>query len=471
MGNKTFVPAFRCKVGDWDYFVCTMKYAEVSKQVGFAFERGGNMELGKLVQRGLSERTKDITKYLLESEHRFLGALVVAVWGGEPIYTPLHMVDPDGMLSGVDQGFGVLTFDGTQSYYALDGQHRLKAIKDAVIREPDLGKEDICVLMVTAYDTEKGRIRTRRLFTNINRNAKKTDQAENIALDEDDSFAIVTRRLLEEHPFLKREGIVNVIKSYNENTGALKLYGNNVAKGDKTALTTFAVLYDLLQYLAYDMPGTIRNKTTRPADDALDKAYKTFSDRLDDLLQSCGNVRDKMENAVSAVEVRAPKNAEQNGHAFMRPIVQKSVCRVIGILVQQGYADWETLMQRLSELDWRIGMTPWEAVFNLNNKRMETGTYNVEVLDALLSAHLAPQNKASIDRALKEFKNLKNQAYPVSKEELYKRVPTGDTLRPVVAHTTAEDIKEISDVSEIPIFTPPADDNGEEAETADENEE
>src|SRR5258706_11633569 len=165
MSNKTFIPAFQCIVGDWKYYICMMKYGEVARQVMFAYELNSNAELGQLIQRGISERTKDITEYLLKSEHRFLGGLVIAAWGGEPTYTALSMDDPEGMLKGIDRVFGVLTFDGTQAYFVLDGQHRLKAIKDALKQNPDLGKEDICVLIVTHYNTSDGRRRTRRLFS------------------------------------------------------------------------------------------------------------------------------------------------------------------------------------------------------------------------------------------------------------------------------------------------------------------
>src|SRR5262245_4404431 len=115
MSNKTFIPAFRCSVGDWKYYICTMKYGEVDRQVKFAYEMGGNTELNKLIQRGISNRTKDITEYLVNSDHRFLGSLVVAAWGGEPTYSPLSIDDPEGMLKGIDDAFGVLTFDGTQA--------------------------------------------------------------------------------------------------------------------------------------------------------------------------------------------------------------------------------------------------------------------------------------------------------------------------------------------------------------------
>src|SRR5262245_41841914 len=137
MSNKTFIPAFQCAVGDWKYYICMMKYGEVARQVNFAYELGGkNVELGQMIQRGLSSRTKEITEYLLKSQHRFLGALVVAAWGGEPQYTPLSMDDPEGILKGLDREFGVLMFDGTQQYFALDGQHRLRAMKDALKQKP-----------------------------------------------------------------------------------------------------------------------------------------------------------------------------------------------------------------------------------------------------------------------------------------------------------------------------------------------
>jgi len=331
------------------------------------------------------------------------------------------MDDPEGMLSGLDQGFGVLTFDGTQQYFALDGQHRLRAIKDALKEDPNLGKEDICILMVTHYDTSDGKQRTRRLFTNINRNAKQTDASENIALDEDDSFAILTRRLVDEHDFLKQENRVRVILSTTED-GGIKLATNSVPKSDARALTTFTVLYDLLQYLSYDQSSAIRNKTRRPDDATLDTAYSTLSARLDDLLKNCGDIRNRLENATSARDVRAPKNAEANGHPFMRPVVQKAVAKTLSEIRQQDLAPWDVLMKRLGEFDWKLGVAPWDAVFSLGGNKMLTSPDNTDLLRELLHAHLAPATKQGITRARKKYKDLLNKTYPVSQETLEARI-------------------------------------------------
>jgi DNA sulfur modification protein DndB len=417
MSNKTFIPAFQCNVGDWKYYICMMKYGEVARQVNFAYELGANEELGQLIQRGISSRTKGITEYLIKSPHRFLGSLVVAAWGGEPEYTRLSMDDPDGMLNGLDREFGVLTFDGTQQYFALDGQHRLKAIKDAIKVKPEIGKEDICVLLVTHYDTGDGRLRTRRLFTNINRNAKVTGVAENIALEEDDAFAVLTRRLLEDHVFLKQPGRVRVILSHGTE-GELKLASGSVPKTDATALTTFTVLYDMIHSLAWDQPSILNDETRRPSDSVLDEAYKVVSERLDQLFVACGRVRERLEACSSARELRAPKDAEGTGHPFMRPVIQKAIARVASHLMVQKSLDWATFLDRLAKLPWQLSETPWNAVFSTDGGKMLSGKENTLLLEELLKIHICPLSMQQIKRARKNYKDVRGINYPISDSDL-----------------------------------------------------
>lgn len=417
MTNKTFIPAFRANVGDWEYYICIMKYAEVARQIGFAYELGGNSDLNTMIQRGISDRTQAIKKYLLESEHRFLGALIVAAWGGEPQYISVSMDDPDGMLSGIDKQFGVLTFDGTQQYFALDGQHRLRAIKEAVKIKPEIGKEDVCVIMVSHFDTEEGKIRTRRLFTNINRNAKATTGAENIVLDEDDGAAILTRRLLTEHPFFSFEGVVKVFTRQGEE-GELRLAAGNVAQGDKKAFTTIANLYEVVRSLSFDLDPSMRKPDARPTDMVLEASYGVIQKKLDDLVKACGDVPTALNAAETAKDVRAPKNREAEGLAFMRPVIQKAVSRVVAQIAQQGVIQWDEIVKRLEKMNWAIGVAPWICVFNPENSKMITAKENVELLDDLIYCHIAPPSRQGIQKARKQFKLLRGLNYPVSEESM-----------------------------------------------------
>lgn len=436
MGNKTLIPAFKAKVGDWNYYICHMSYGQVAREVNFAHELAGNKELNQLIQRGLSDRTKDITEYLMNSPHRFLGALIVAAWGGEPHYTPVEITDSDSLTEGLDRGFGVLTFDGNQQYFALDGQHRLKAIKEAVMKNQDLLTEDICVIMVSHFDTKEGRQRTRRLFTNINRNAKVTSGAENIVLDEDDGIAILTRRLIQEHEFLRQEGRVRVILG-QDNEGKLKIATKNIPKTDKSAITSIMALYNVLRNLAFDQPKEIRDEKARPSNDLLDASYEVLASRIDGLLASCGAIKHRLLNCDSVRDVRAPKDNEGAGHPFMRPIVQEALAKAVAQCIQQELIDWDGAMKQLSKLDWKLNSVPWIAIWSSEGNKILNGTDFSKVLVGLLICNIAPPNKQFVKDARRNYKNLRERDYPQSAESLYENIPSASDGS--TAHAVTED--------------------------------
>jgi hypothetical protein len=93
----------------------------------------------------------------------------------------------------LENAFGVLRFDGTEKYFALDGQHRLKAIRELtepdspsyLNRPPGFENEEISVVLVVpgeVEDTKEFRRRFRRLFGHLNRYAKPMDLATIIGL-------------------------------------------------------------------------------------------------------------------------------------------------------------------------------------------------------------------------------------------------------------------------------------------------
>lgn len=420
MSNRSVIPAFRASVGDWQYYICVMKYAEVARSVGFAHELNANKSIDMLIQRGIGDRTEEITQYLLRSDHRFLGALIIAAYGGDPKYSTLTMERTEDFTEGMDENFGVLSFDQSQSYFALDGQHRLRAIKDAVKRDPSLGSEDICVIMVSHFDTEKGREKTRRLFTNINRNAKVTTAAENIVLDEDDGSAIITRRLLLEHPFFREEGRVKVFSKIRDD-GTMKPAGKNVPPGDKLAITSIGTLYDLVKILTFGLDKTVREARQRPSPEILDESYEIVADRLISLFDQATDLKEQLQKADNARMLRAPKGHEASGHPFMRPVIQQAVVQVARDAAEQGQS-WGDTISRLRDLDWKLGSAPWIAVYNTSNNKMVTAKENKKLLEDLLRLSLVPSAKARVKDARRDFKDIRGMPYPHSEDEMVSRL-------------------------------------------------
>jgi DNA sulfur modification protein DndB len=168
-----YVPALKARMGDWNYYVTVMKLGKIARECRLAEEIHTNKDLDALIQRAIQDRVeKEMVPYLVNEPQRFYGALVVAVYGGEPEFSPVTVAEHsllDDSQERNSYGFGLLRFDGSQVYYALDGQHRLKSIQEAIKIDPDLGKEEITVIILNHEDSKEGLERTRRLFSTLRR--------------------------------------------------------------------------------------------------------------------------------------------------------------------------------------------------------------------------------------------------------------------------------------------------------------
>ena len=78
----------------------------------------------------------------------------------------------------------------------------------------------------------------RRLFSNLNRYAKPMDQATNIIMDEDDTFAILTRRMITDHAFFQSVGKQQKSRKIKTKKG------KNLASTD-SYFTSIETLYDM----------------------------------------------------------------------------------------------------------------------------------------------------------------------------------------------------------------------------------
>ena len=405
-----YVPALQAQMGDWKYYVTVMKLGKVARECRLAEEIHTDKDLDALIQRAIQDRVeKEMVPYLIHEPQRFYGALVVAVYGGEPEFSPVK-VDEHELLDDRDRGsygFGLLRFDGSQVYYALDGQHRLKSIQEAIKIEPDLAKEEITVIILKHEHSKEGLQRTRRLFSTLNRRAKPTSSGMNIAIDEDDGIAIVSRRLVKESDVLK--GLVL------STLGSKQLAPS---KANDSYITTLAALYEVNEILlgAYEEGLQIDSdfKRFRPSSDDLDKYYLFLEDIWGKMLDCCpsfdsvrsgkkkpGDLRFLLDSdGLTAVDDN--QKAINGGNVFLRPIGQYVVAEVVKQAGMQRKSIPDVIAAIMTNVSMDIDDVPWNGVIWNSSTRTIVGGKKERTLITMMISHALGLRTSSKVRELKQ---------------------------------------------------------------------
>src|SRR5438067_4975962 len=132
--QTTNFPCVQAGMGDWTYYVTVMSVADIVRHIKYAEEVCPNSDLDMMIQREVSNRSKQIAEYLRTQPQRFFGSLIVAAYDGQPKFLPIGFPEAP-LLSQLEGKIGILQFDGSEQYYAVDGQHRLAALKDVMSQD------------------------------------------------------------------------------------------------------------------------------------------------------------------------------------------------------------------------------------------------------------------------------------------------------------------------------------------------
>ena len=357
--SELLLPALRGRIGDWIYYVCLMRLADVSARVSEATDIHESRSLQDLIQRALTSNANRISEYLLRQEQRFLGALVVGVYGGEPEFFEVNVrqnvyLAPE-RVELLEMALGVLRLGGAEQLFAIDGQHRVVGIRKAVADRPALGQEEVPAIFV-AHSLS----RTRRLFTTLNRYAKPVSFTEKVALDEDDVVAIVARDLLDRHPLLRDR--VSLAKS------------PNLARRDGRNFTNLPALYNSLNLYVRDQRKWADFRKVRPPDDVIRAYYSRASELFDGMVATIPACREFIQSG-DATRFRN----EQGGHLLFRPIGLRAFVSAVRRLCDSGIVLREAL-ERLEGAPMELGGEPWVGL--LWGARTQTMVTTKETLSA-----------------------------------------------------------------------------------------
>jgi len=360
--SSLFLPALRAQMGDWTYYISSMRMKDIANRISYAEEIHKNKELNELLQRQVSNRKKYIVKYLETQEQRFFNSIIVGVYKGKPEWYELAIgknndFDPEDLPEYIKGVIGFLKLSGEEKLFAIDGQHRVAAIRDVVKKDKRFLDEEISTIFVSAQMDEEGKKRTRRLFSTLNRYAKPVKRSYIIALSEDDAIAIVVRKLIEEHEFFINGKIYRETK--------------NLGKNDYESFTSLEALYDAMDvYLKNKKPSEWeRFKGIYPGESEVDEYYIEASSFWDALLKffSCLiELRDDSDPTKIVKKYRG----DHGGHILFRPIGLIIVITAIRLAKDSGLK-LNQVLRRIVSIPMDLNKEPWtKLLWDKSRKRI-----------------------------------------------------------------------------------------------------
>ncbi len=378
------IPAIQAKIGDWKYYVTTLTFGQISEFVSKVDdELHQSSTLKEMIQRSITNNFISIKQYILNQPELFFNSLVLAVYNDYPNWREIEF------KYGEEESYqmGLLDFTGKHKIFPVDGQHRVEGIKAALIENPNLFSERVSVIFIAHSNDSNGMQRTRRLFSTLNRYAKPVTKDDTIALDEDDSIAIVTRELLESFDLFMGK---RVTKSGNK----------AIADNDKDAFTSIITLYqcneELLKLFRKErkqfFPNSIRDKKNhidylkfRPSEEEILLFNNYCLDFWTAFKENFGVIKSFLGNEQKqpALEFR---NKENGGNLLFRPIGLLPIIQVVVEIKKRLGISYKEIFQRLNSIDLTISKNPWRnVVWNPNERTMEMGE---KVLTKLLLIYM-----------------------------------------------------------------------------------
>ena len=218
----------------------------------------------------------------------------------------------------------------------------------------------------------------RRLFSSLNRYAKPTDTTTNIITGEDDTFYILTRRLIEEFEPFNLEGE----KVALANPNILML---NSFNGGERQFTTLQALANMNQELLRTNLFPKLNKKLGPATEVRmfrqeDEELDMWFEELKSIWEAIFKVFPEFNGDRSNMRSHgAKKNSKQSDHAFLWPKVQTDIfVKIIRSLLDkyEGILSHEEAIKKLSDLNITdFGDAPWINLLLIEQE--EEGKYKI----------------------------------------------------------------------------------------------
>lgn len=386
------IPCIKGRLGSTDYYEAVVKARELVAIARPARESDDwtSWTIEERLQRELNKNRikNELVPYLAQSQDRFFGSLIILV------YRPQLFEFEDAVKLGaaipvayrvVADRIGFLTIDGGE-LIALDGQHRLVALRDVVGTDEHLGpyaadvpNDDIPVIFIEFESHEK----TRRIFNKVNRYAKPTSRGDNIITSEDDGYAIVTRRLLSDGP----------LNIPTEKGDLLVNWKSNTISDRSTQLTTISAIYETVKALL-EIEGVHnfdeKHRVNRPSEEELQRAYEAAHRWWELLLTGIDAYREAVKNIQKIPEMRTE---HAPASLLFKPV--GTMALVKGIATALGWSgrklSLEEAIARANDINWSLSADLWRGTVVGPDRKIVAGKDAVALASNLVAYLIAPE--------------------------------------------------------------------------------
>ncbi len=396
--TSTFA-AMRGKMGSTTYYTVLMTVADLVRNVHMPTDVKGweNLSIEEKWQREPDEKRvkADIAPYFVADENRFTGSLIVGAMNVtendlKQCYRTVSEVtkemDKSYTIEARDVGF--LKLPGNEVLVALDGQHRLRALKYAIegIKAKGGGIElhpnheiagETVVVIIVPWHSKKARM----IFNKVNQYAKKTSAADNIITDEDEVAHVLTRQM--------------TIEGYNVISGDLvEMRSDNLGKG-ATEFTTLKTLNTINEWVLEHRHEDFSRGAKRgpkisrmPKDDNRVEAYWTLiKDFWETVLKQIDIFSEAIEHKADA-KGREKREKIRNKYILGRPVGQQSLAYAFLTLTDNNKMTGEKACKNLNKVNWAIDHENWRGVLVDERGKMTAGIAKAK-LAGRLAAYLA----------------------------------------------------------------------------------
>lgn len=363
-------PAIRAQIGIWCYYVAVLSFEDISRYVKKVDEElHQSKTLSDMIQRSITDNYLNIKDYLLTQDERFFNSLVLAVYDGEPEWVEVELNYKGEEFFNM----GFLEFTGKEKIFPVDGQHRVEGIKAAVKENNKLLSDKVPVVFIGHKNDNEGMQRSRRLFTTLNRYAKPVSTRDIIALDEDDSAAIITRRLVEKFPLFQGERIVFTA-------------GKAIPESNKTAFTSIETLYQcnraLLEYFLKDRKIKVENFIKHCPDEKEINQYENICFGFWDSLISKSSIIQEYLSSTSSGPATKFRNRVDGGNLLFRPIGLLPFVLTATELCIRRRISFDEAIEKLISTKVQLNQQPWKRVLwdDIGKKMLRSDNSLVKLL-------------------------------------------------------------------------------------------